>query len=136
MHRCTEAENPQVKFQPDVLPGTNVVTRHQPTTVWVGAVAYEHSILVPWQGIVRPWPMEPGAMLDAAHFEAVRAMEPEVVIYGSGARLVFPPAAVLRALVDARIGVETMDTAAACRTFNVLVAEGRRAVAALRLPAL
>lgn len=125
-----------MKFQPDVLPGTNVVTRHQPNTVWVGAVAYEYSILVPWQGVVRRWPIEPGAVLDAAHFEAVRAMEPEVVIYGSGARLIFPPAPVLRALIDARIGVETMDTAAACRTFNVLVAEGRRAVAALRLPAL
>ena len=63
-----------MKFQPDVLPGTNVVTRHQPQTVWVGAVAYEHSILVPWQGEVRRWAIEPGAPLDAADFEAVCAM--------------------------------------------------------------
>jgi len=125
-----------VKFQPDILPGTNVVTRHQPNLVWVGATAYEHSIVLPWQGEVRRWAIDPGAALDATHFEAVLAMRPEVVIYGSGTRLVFPPAPVLRALIDARIGVETMDTAAACRTFNVLVAEGRRAVAALRLHAL
>ena len=136
MRRRAPVESPQVKFQPDVLPGTNVVTRHQPQTVWVGAVAYEHSILVPWQGEVRRWAIEPGAPLDAADYEAVCAMQPEVVIYGSGARLVFPSQALLRALIDARIGVETRDTAAACRTFNVLVAEGRRAVAALRLPAL
>jgi uncharacterized protein len=53
------------------------------------------------------------------------------VIFGSGARLRFAPPAWLRALIERRIGVETMDTAAACRTYNVLVSEGRAVVAAL-----
>ena len=52
-------------------------------------------------------------------------------VFGSGARLRFPAAALLRPLIDAGIGIETMDTAAACRTYNVLLAEGRKVVAAL-----
>jgi uncharacterized protein len=62
------------------------------------------------------------------------ALKPEVVIYGSGPRLVFPPAALTRVLFERRIGLETMDTAAACRTYNVLASEGRSVVAALILP--
>jgi len=69
--------------------------------------------------------------LSAEHFERVAALGPELVVFGSGARLRFPRPAVLRPLIEARIGVETMDSAAACRTYNVLLAEGRRVVAAL-----
>ena len=71
--------------------------------------------------------------MQAAHFEAILALQPELVIFGSGARLKFVSPALLRALIDRRIGVETMDTPAACRTYNVLVSEGRSAVAALLL---
>jgi len=54
-------------------------------------------------------------------------------VYGSGPRLVFPPPALARVLFERRIGLETMDTAAACRTYNVLASEGRSVVAALML---
>jgi uncharacterized protein len=60
---------------------------------------------------------------------------PQLVIFGSGARLRFVPAALQRALIEARIGIETMDTAAACRTYNVLASEHRNVVAALLLEA-
>ena len=63
------------------------------------------------------------------------ALAPELVVFGSGARLRFPPPAWLQPLMARRIGVETMDTAAACRTYNVLAAEGRAVVAALLLGA-
>ena len=74
---------------------------------------------------------ELGEDLRDEDFEAVLALKPEVVIFGSGARLKFVNPALMRCLIDRRIGVETMDTAAACRTYNVLVTEGRCAVAAL-----
>jgi uncharacterized protein len=70
-------------------------------------------------------------VLSEAHFEALAAFEPELVIFGSGSRLRFVPPALLKALIGRRIGVETMDTAAACRTYNVLLAEGRSVLAAL-----
>jgi len=65
------------------------------------------------------------------HFARLAALAPELVVFGSGPRLRFPAPALLRPLIDARIGIETMDTAAACRTYNVLLAEGRSVVAAL-----
>ena len=61
------------------------------------------------------------------------AEPPELVVFGSGTRLRFAPPALLRGLMARRIGVETMDTAAACRTYNILAGEGRRVVAALLL---
>jgi uncharacterized protein len=71
------------------------------------------------------------ADLQAHHFDAIRQLEPELVILGTGRRLRFPAAAMIRVLTDAQVGVEVMDTAAACRTYNILAAEGRRVVAAL-----
>lgn len=129
-----------MKFQPDTLDGVNVITRQDsgpPAGVWVGNTAFSRSLLVPWVGAVQDWPPARPADLRSEDFERILALRPELVIFGSGARLQFVPPALLRPLIDARIGVETMDTAAACRTYNVLAAEKRKVVAALlidRLP--
>ena len=120
-----------MKFQPDTPEGVNVVTRHEPGRVWVGGIAFDHSVLLPWIGAVEPWRARSFDELGAAHFERLLELQPELVIFGSGARLRFAPPAWLRALIERRIGVETMDTAAACRTYNVLVSERRAVVAAL-----
>ena len=73
-----------------------------------------------------------GVRLDPVmNFESLLAMQPELVIFGSGERLRFAAPALMASLFERRIGVETMDTAAACRTFNVLAGERRRVVAAL-----
>ncbi len=120
-----------MKFQPDVLAGTNVITRHDADALWVGNQRFGHSLLLPWTGLVLPWAPSRPDDLDASHFEAILALQPELVIFGSGPRLKFVAPGLMRALIDRRIGVETMDTPAACRTFNVLVSEGRSAVAAL-----
>jgi uncharacterized protein len=120
-----------LKFQPDHLAGTNVVTRITERELWVGATPYGNSLLVPWSGDVHHWRPTSVEDLDAADFDAVLALQPEVVIFGSGKQLRFAAPGLMRGLIERRIGVETMDTAAACRTYNVLVSEGRRAVAAL-----
>lgn len=133
---CNADASPRllVKFQPDHLAGTNVLTRQGPDELWVGTTRFTESLLVPWVGTVLPWAPRTPQDLKPEHFEAVLALKPELVIFGSGPRLQFVSPALMRALIDKRIGVETMDTAAACRTYNVLVAEGRSAVAALLLP--
>lgn len=120
-----------MKFQPDSAEGVNAVTRQEPGRIWVGPALFEASILLPWKGDVRHWDADSMDALTPEHFAQIVALKPEVVIFGSGARLRFPRPALLRALIEARIGVETMDTAAACRTYNVLVSERRSAVAAL-----
>lgn len=122
-----------MKFQPDTLPGTNVITRVEPGRVWVGAAAFGQSIVVPWQGPVRHWGPARFEDLQPAHFAEIAGAGAAVVLFGSGERLRFPPPALLRELVETGVGVEAMDTVAACRTYNVLAAEGRCVVAALLL---
>ena len=121
----------RMKFQPDTPGGVNVITRHEPGRVWVGTTPFACSVLVPWNGAVLPWAAATHAELTAAHFECLAELRPELVIFGSGPKLRFVPPALLRSLMALRIGVETMDTAAACRTFNVLAGEGREVLAAL-----
>ena len=124
-----------MKFQPDRADGVNLITRHEPGRVRVGAVEHVGAVIVPWVNAVESWQVAAWEDLTAAHFERLLRLRPELVIFGSGARLRFAPAALMRPLIDARVGVETMDTAAACRTYNVLAAE-RRAVVAALLPAV
>ena len=120
-----------MKMRADRIEGQNAIARHGPEGVAVNGVEYTESVVVPWTGAVQPWHAVGFESLVAGHFARLAALEPELVIFGSGPRLRFPPAAVLRPLIEAGIGVETMDTAAACRTYNVLLAEGRSVVAAL-----
>ena len=120
-----------MKMRADRIDGQNAISRHGPDGVIVGGVAHTESVVVPWQGAVLPWQAASFEALEAKHFERLAALRPELVVFGSGARLRFPAAVLLRPLIDARIGIETMDTAAACRTYNVLFAEGRSVVAAL-----
>lgn len=120
-----------MKFQPDHLAGTNAITRHEPGALWVGNQRFDRSVLVPWMGEVRLWSPATPQELQPVHFDDVLALKPELVIFGSGPRIRFVSPALMRSLIERGIGVETMDTAAACRTYNVLVAEGRSAVAAL-----
>jgi len=120
-----------MKFQPDTADGANVITRAEPGRIWVGQQAFQHSIVVPWQGAVEAWGVASRGELQPAHFERLVALRPDLVVFGSGTRLAFVPPALQRALIEARIGVETMDTAAACRTYNVLASERRKVVAAL-----
>ena len=120
-----------MKMRADRIEGQNAIARHGPDGVAVGGVEWTESVVVPWTGPVVPWKIEAFDRLSAEHFERIAAMRPELVVFGSGARLRFPHPSLLRPLIDARVGVETMDTAAACRTYNVLIAEGRSVVAAL-----
>ena len=120
-----------MKLQADRIEGQNAIARHGPDGVIVNGIAHRSSLVVPWRGPVLPWPVHDFASLSATHFDALAALEPELVVFGSGSRIRFPAPQWTRSLIERRIGVETMDTAAACRTYNVLLAEGRSVVAVL-----
>lgn len=120
-----------MKIQPDRLEGVNAITRLDAHSIWVNAVEHAQSVLVPWRGTVQPWRVDALDQLGASHFEQVLSLKPEIVIFGSGARLRFVPPALHRVLIQHGVGMETMDTGAACRTYNVLAMEGRSVVAAL-----
>jgi uncharacterized protein len=120
-----------MKLQADRIEGQNAIARHGNEGVLVNGVEHRRSVIVPWTGAVAPWPADRFEALTPAHFADLLALAPELVIFGSGARIRFVRPALLKPLIERRIGVETMDTAAACRTYNVLLSEGRSVVAAL-----
>lgn len=121
-----------MKLQPDRSTAPTI-TGHGPGWVAVDGERIEHSVIVGSGGERVDWPASHYEDLDAAQFEAIAGLDVEIVIFGSGARIRFPKPAWLAPLIARRIGVETMDTAAACRTYNILAQEGRRVAAALLL---
>ena len=92
---------------------------------------YEQSLIVLPDRIVENWDPNSFEDITAEHFDFVMSLQPEMVLFGTGAALHFPHPRLTRSLIEAGIGVEVMDTAAACRTYNILMAEGRRVAAAL-----
>ncbi|MBS0556967.1 MAG: hypothetical protein JSR27_06075 [Proteobacteria bacterium] len=92
------------------------------------------SVVVSATRIVEDFPVRKADELDATAIESILALQPEVVLLGTGARAVFPPQVILAQFLKRGIGLETMDNAAAARTFNVLIGEDRRAVAVFLLP--
>ena len=109
----------------------NVVTGLGPGWVRIGATDYRENLVLTPATIVTGWAPAGFDGLAEADFEQLLAYKPEVVLFGAGATIRFPHPRLTRALTDARIGLEVMDTPAACRTFNILAAEGRSVVAAL-----
>ena len=89
------------------------------------------SVIIMPEKIMKDWPPQTCDDLTAEHFDAVIAMRPEVVLFGSGPRLWWPPSRLISAFAKQHIGFEVMDTAAACRTYNILVYEGRNVAAVL-----
>jgi uncharacterized protein len=92
------------------------------------------SLLVSATRIVEDFPVRQSDQFDDATIASIFTFKPEVVLLGTGARAVFPSQAVLAQFLRRGIGLETMDNAAAARTFNVLAGEGRNVVAILLLP--
>ena len=79
--------------------------------------------------LIEGWPVDTIAGLRPSHLDALLALDPEVILLGTGERQVFPDAAVMAAALGRGIGLEAMGNAAAARTYNVLAGEGRRVVA-------
>ena len=123
-----------MKLQPDRLDVQSILG-YGPGWIGLGsngvAEKVEHSIVIGSRGEKFDWACKRFEDLTEAHFQRLAESRPELVIFGSGARLRFPPPALLRGLMAARIGIETMDTIAACRTYNILASEGRNVLVAL-----
>lgn len=121
-----------MKFQPDKA-NVQTVTGYGPGWIGVDGEKITHSVIVGSNGLRQAWPCTRFEDLTAEHFAELAKLETELVIFGSGQRNRFPPPAWLQPLMARRLGLETMDTAAACRTYNILAGEGRNVVAALLL---
>ncbi|RZL94358.1 MAG: hypothetical protein EOP82_05090 [Variovorax sp.] len=119
-----------MKLQPDKS-DVQTLTAHGPGWVAINNERVETSIVVGSHGERFVWDCTRFDQLGAEHFAQLASLGAELIIFGSGTRIRFPQAAWLQPLMAQRTGVETMDTPAACRTYNILAGEGRHVVAAL-----
>jgi uncharacterized protein len=111
--------------------GRNLFTGYGDGYVSINDQRYSHPVIVAPEGAVVAWGAQSFEGLTAGDFDALAAHAPELVLLGTGASLRFPKPEVIRPLVAAGVGFEAMDTKAACRTYNILMAEGRHVIAAI-----
>jgi uncharacterized protein len=111
--------------------GRNIVRAYATGEVTINQQVYHSSLILLPERIVGEWRPRTVEDLGEGDFQMMAELQPELAILGTGARLRFPRPQLTRPLVDAHIGLEVMDTAAACRTYNILMAEGRVVLAAL-----
>jgi len=119
-----------VKFHLSTTAG-NVVTAFGPGWVRIGATEYRENLVLTAEAVTTGFAPAGFEGLAESDFATLAGARPDVVLLGTGGTLRFPHPRLTRALTDAQVGLEVMDTAAACRTYNILAAEGRRVAAAL-----
>jgi uncharacterized protein len=120
-----------MKLQPTPFEGLNTFTAYGEGYVSVNAVRHNGNLIVLPDRIIPAWTQATFDALGNADFELLATLDAEIILLGTGKTLRFPRPELLRPLTAARKGLEAMDLAAACRTYNVLVSEGRKVAAAL-----
>lgn len=113
--------------------GQYLVTGYETDCIFINREPYRSSLIVTPDVLVTDWGATTFAALTEAHFERLLALKPELVLLGTGPRLQFPHPALYRCLTERQIGIEFMDTQAAARTYNILMAEDRHVVAGILL---
>jgi uncharacterized protein len=123
-----------MKLQPDRIE-TQSVTAYGSGWIAIQGEKITHSVLITSEGIRLDWQCQRFEDLGPQHFAQLAELDVELVIFGSGERLRFPKPEWQVGLMQRRVGLETMDTQAACRTYNILAGEGRKVAAALLVEA-
>jgi uncharacterized protein len=114
-------------------PDGNIIRSYSPGELRVNDRLLSEPVILTATEIHTAWSPPPINDLSIADFEIALAQNPELILFGTGSAPHFPPPALVTAIMKLGIGFEFMDTAAACRTYNVLASENRRVVAALLL---
>lgn len=107
------------------------IRAYGPGHVVINEETIRASVVVLPERLLRDWPPATFEELTAEHIERLLALEPEIILLGTGGRMHFPHPRTLAAAAAQGVGLEVMDTAAACRTYNILAAESRNVAAAL-----
>lgn len=120
-----------IEIRQDPSGGTYRIRGYQSNKVLINETSYEHSLIVCSHTLIENWRPQNIDDLQASDWESVIALQPKLVLLGTGSVLRFPADHIMAPLIEKKIGYEIMDTAAACRTFTILIAEDREVVAAL-----
>ncbi len=124
-----------MKFSLEAPARVNLIRGYAAGEVRIGAAVYRRSLIVAGEALITDWPVRDATRFGPADCVAIEQLAPAVVLLGTGERQVFPDPRLFAHFATLGIGLEVMDNGAACRTYNVLVSEGRHAVCALILPA-
>ncbi len=111
--------------------GTYQIRAYEPGEITVNNTVYTHSLIITPNELITNWEPQTLTQVQRQHLEQILALNPEVIIFGTGKQFIMPPNELLAPLYEHNIGVESMDTRAACRTYTALMSEGRNVVAAL-----
>jgi uncharacterized protein len=122
-----------LKIEREQAEGRNMFTGYGDGYVAVNGARHSRSLVVSADRLITDWPVTAVEGIGADHLAAIVELRPEIVLLGTGRAFTFPEPRLLAPLHNAKVGVEVMDTAAACRTYNILLGEGRNVVAALIL---
>ena len=125
-----------MKLQSDPHSGANTITGYGDGYIEINKIPYSHAVLLSSDGEILEWPVKSFEELSPADFAQIAALNPELIIIGTGKRQRFPKPELLKTLIDAKLGFEVMDSQAACRTYNILVGEGRQVLLALIVEAI
>ena len=131
---CATSTGTRLKLHSETRSGINFITACDGAFVQVNETRHATPLIVLAQQLIATWQPASFDALAAEHFTALAELGVEIILLGTGAKQRFPHPRLSRTLMEKRIGLEVMDTGAACRTYNILVSEGRSVAAAL-LPA-
>ena len=122
-----------MKFAQDSQDDGYVITAYDDNSVSINGKSFTQSLVVASTRLHENWNIADIKLLSSSHIEEILSFQPELVIIGTGNRLFFPEIEIYSGIIKHGIGVDFMDTGAACRTYNILVSEGRDVVAGLIL---
>ena len=111
--------------------GINRIHSYSAGTIVIEETTYSSSLILSSDTIIDDWQPDDISQLSPDDLDQIIDLEPELVLLGTGTRLLFPGHEITMAFYSKNIGIEVMDTGAACRAFNFLTADGRKVVAAL-----
>ena len=120
-----------MKLQSDPHSGANTITGYGDGYVEINKTPYDHAVVLSSDGAISNWPVKAFEDLEPNNFSQLVDLKPELILIGTGSRQRFPKPELLKNLISAKIGFEIMDSQAACRTYNILVGEGRQVLLAL-----
>jgi len=122
-----------MKFAQDNQDEGYVITAYGENSVSINGKPFKQSLIITRTKLNEDWDVSAVELLQADHIEQILTFKPELIIIGTGNKLTFPAVEVYSGIIDHGIGVDFMDTRAACRTYNILMSEGRDIVAGLIL---
>ena len=122
-----------MKFSEDYATGVNVIRAYDDTSISINSNTFTQSLAVSSNSLIEHWPVKHINDLNSEALKLLLELQPEVIVIGTGNKLEFPSPQTYSSVISQGIGIEFMDSGAACRTYNILISENRKVVAGIIL---